>query len=520
MSFRSIRWQLAVSYAAIALVAALVLGVVLLSILRSYYAEREQANVMANATAIERFLVDNGALTSPTLKAQMQAFAFLTQARVRVFDAAGHLLVDTGPAASQVVAVSGLDPASASAITALPAPISGKANLPGSHALIVLRAAGNDLFTYQSVGAAAKPGATLPLSNVIQTKTFALTAPNEITPDGPRSQQVARVAVQDLNGQMLGRVELSEAPALGSQILTSVARGWALAGLAAVILATVVGWFASRRLSAPLLALSAVTGRMAAGDLTARAAMGRRDELGLLAGSFNEMAAQIETTILALRHFVSDAAHEIHTPLTALRTNLEVAAGEPDPAQQVVLLERAQAQVTRLQHLTDSLLELSRVEAGAGQEAAAPLDLAALVRQMVELLASSADAAGLDFSLELPGGPVMVLGRECQLQGVVNSLVDNAIKFTPPGGSVTVALQQDDGYARLRVCDTGIGIPADDLPQLFNRFHRGRNTAAYPGNGLGLAIVRAVVAGHGGRVSAANGEQGAVFTVELPTDAA
>jgi signal transduction histidine kinase len=299
-----------------------------------------------------------------------------------------------------------------------------------------------------------------------------------------------------------------------------------LASAFAVLLATVAGWLASRRISRPVLALAAATERMAHGDLAARAPPSTRvRELDTLARSFNEMADGIEGTLSTLRRFVSDAAHQLHTPLTALRTDLELALGdtsvvtEADERQQA-RLRRAQGQAARLQALADELLELSRVEAAAGQPPEAELDLAQLVREATEGHASRAEQAGVELAVQLPDAPLQLHGRPAQLRSLVDNLVDNALKFTPSGGRVAVDLRADDGQAILTVNDTGIGIAAEDLPAIFSRFHRGRNASGYPGSGLGLAIVKAVAEAHGGSVSAGSispvSSPGARFTVILP----
>ena len=118
--------------------------------------------------------------------------------------------------------------------------------------------------------------------------------------------------------------------------------------------------------------------------------------------------------------------------------------------------------------------------------------------------------------MDLPDEPVTVQGERGQLRQALGNLLDNALKFTPEGGEIEVGLRQEGTWASLWVRDSGIGVPAEDLPGLFERFHRGRNAAAYPGSGLGLAIVKAVVQRHGGQVTAQNLEQGARFAVRLP----
>ncbi|UCC63234.1 MAG: HAMP domain-containing histidine kinase, partial [Anaerolineae bacterium] len=341
---------------------------------------------------------------------------------------------------------------------------------------------------------------------------------NAETPSqGSRSDQMVRQSFHDRGGALLGYVELSEGPAYGRQILNSVARGWALAGSVAVLLAALAGWMASRRITRPLLALTDVTGRMAGGDLSARADVKRQDELGLLARSFNQMAAQVEDTVGTLRRFVADAAHELHTPLTALRTNLELVADEQDRGQQRDYVDRAQMQVQRLATLTNILLDLSRLETAPAQQPQAPVNLVDLLQETCELYASRAEQAGLTFSLDLPSDPVTISGAAAQMRQALGNLLDNAIKFTPQAGEIRVGLRREGEWAHLWVQDTGIGIPNADIPQLFSRFHRGGNASAYPGSGLGLAIVKAIVTAHRGHVAVQSTGQGSRFSIEFPS---
>ena len=140
----------------------------------------------------------------------------------------------------------------------------------------------------------------------------------------------------------------------------------------------------------------------------------------------------------------------------------------------------------------------------------------ALIREVAELYASQAEQAGLDFALAVSPQPVTLCGEAGQLRQAVGNLLDNAVKFTPAGGTVQVALQLKAGWVTVTVTDDGSGIPEADLPHLFNRFYRGRNATARPGNGLGLAIVQAIAAAHGGIVGAENAHPGARFTLRLP----
>jgi signal transduction histidine kinase len=193
---------------------------------------------------------------------------------------------------------------------------------------------------------------------------------------GARSNLVITELLSDpQSGVQRGFVQISDGPAYGIDILKSVAWGWALASVIAVLLAAVIGWFVSRRISAPVLALTGATGRMAQGGLSSRADVRGRDETAQLARSFNEVADQVETTVITLRRFVSDAAHELHTPLTALRTNLDLALDEQDFARRTSFVERAQAMVKRVEELNGNLLDLSRLEAKGPVTEKAIIDL-------------------------------------------------------------------------------------------------------------------------------------------------
>lgn len=519
---RSLRWRLPLSYAGIALLTALTLGATLLLILRTYYQQRERVfleNRAAMIGAILQPLLEDE--QEPTLlEKQMEGLAFLAQVRVQLLDQQAQLVVDSGP-----------PPLRAAFTLPLTEP------LTPTRDLLLLR---NEFTrTVDPLGVSAditsriiisiNTGITEQAVLGDQDYRFIFQAPapdlffrepfNADT-DGVdvRSSQWVHQALQDAQGQLMGYVRLSDGPTYGRQIVTSAAWAVLIASLLATLVAAVVGWWISRQLSAPLLQLTAATAQMAAGHLAVRAAVTSRDELGVLAHSFNEMAHQVEETVKTLRHFVADAAHEINTPITALRTNLELAPATP-------LTHTTLAQVARLEGLVKNLLLLSRLEATSfpsqsnPAESAAVIDLAQLVQVISEPFASRAEQQEINFGLAIANeieSPPLVRGNESELSQALQNLLDNALKFSDPGGTIRLTVAAADTTIRIVVEDTGIGVAADELPLLFQRFYRARNAAAYPGNGLGLAIVKVIVERHGGTVTADHTGHGMRFQVTLP----
>jgi signal transduction histidine kinase len=319
---------------------------------------------------------------------------------------------------------------------------------------------------------------------------------------------------------MLGTLEFLNGPSYGADIVRSVSLAWLIASVFATAIAILTGWFMSRQVTRPVLALESATRLMEQGNLSARVNLQKEKQLEFtsLANSFNGMAEQVEQTVSTLRAFVADAAHELHTPLTALQANLELAREEPDESAQADYLTRAQEQVQRLEALVHNLLDLSRIEAADTKSDFAPVDINQLAREVGELFASRAEQSERTFMMNLAADDsVMVYGIESQLRQVIANLLENALKFTPIQGKISLSLEQTRNEVSLTVSDSGIGIPPEDLPFLFKRFHRARNASSYPGNGLGLAIVKAIVTLHRGSIQVQSSlTQGTDITITLP----
>ncbi|HEV8712181.1 MAG TPA: ATP-binding protein [Candidatus Binatia bacterium] len=290
--------------------------------------------------------------------------------------------------------------------------------------------------------------------------------------------------------------------------LTPVALGGASAG----------GWFLARRALAPVDAMVETARMIEAGDLSRRIeAPESNDELGRLAAVLNDMLARLERSFTAVRHFSADAAHELRTPLTILRGELEVAL-RSGPAEQEYhqVLGSCLEEVTRLSALVEDLLFLARSDSGNLNLARTPLDLAEVFADVVPALRALAETAEVTFAVADPP-TVWVRGNRPMLFRLLFNLGENAIKYTPPGGTVEIGLSQDDSVAKVAVRDTGPGIAPEEQARIFDRFHRGDPARERGGTGLGLALARSIVLVHNGQISVESTPgQGSCFSVSLP----
>lgn len=290
-------------------------------------------------------------------------------------------------------------------------------------------------------------------------------------------------------------------------------------GVAGLAAALVGSWAVASRALGPISRMTQVARTIALSrDFSRRIERPPyHDELGRLAETFNEMLSSLETAYRLQQRFVSDASHELRAPLTAIQGNLELLRRQRgmSEAEREEALAEAEREATRLTRLVADLLTLARADAGAHLQRR-PVDLDAVVLEAFREARHL--ARGQTLILE-PFQPTRVIGDEDRLKQLVLILLDNALKYTPAGGQVTLGLQCHGGSAEIIVRDTGVGIPSEDLPHVFERFYRADLARSRDpgGTGLGLPIARWIVEQHGGHISLTSKPgQGTTALVALP----
>jgi signal transduction histidine kinase len=315
---------------------------------------------------------------------------------------------------------------------------------------------------------------------------------------------------------------------LGAAV-TFLVQGRPVALAVALALVAIVAWAvgrgAARSFVSPLERVGVAATAFASGNHQMRADVEGPREVRIVAEAFNHMATEVDNAVDELKaeerrktQFVSDVSHELRTPLTAIRGAAETLLdGGVEPDDQQRFLSTIALEAERLGRLANDLLTLQRIEGATGELPLHLVDLRLAADRAATMLEPLLEDRNVTLSVN--GRPPLVLGDVDRLQQVVLNLVDNASRIVGEGGHVVVELTAEGDRAVLSVIDDGPGIPEADLPRLFDRFYRADSsrTRASGGAGLGLAIVRAIVRAHGGRIEAANMPSGgARMTVVLP----
>lgn len=342
--------------------------------------------------------------------------------------------------------------------------------------------------------------------------------PYDLTANRTRLRAYVAPIVTRTN-QVVGYIELAQSLQVVDRTLRNLATLIIISIAAGLATAAVGGWFIAGTILEPV---DRVT--LAAQKITRARDLGRRievpttiDEVGRLALTFNEMLARIEELFRAQQRFVADVSHELRSPLTAVRGNLDLLkrGAVDDPEERAQVVDAIDSETARMSRLVSDLLLLARQDSGV-PIARHPVELDTLLLDIYRQALVIAKGVKVTLGSE---DQAIILGDRDRLKQVLLNLVDNAIKYTPQGGEVTLSLVKDENWVKIAVQDTGIGIAAENMPNLFDRFYRVDKARSRDagGTGLGLAIARSVVDAHNGKITVESQPgKGSTFTVWLP----
>lgn len=343
-----------------------------------------------------------------------------------------------------------------------------------------------------------------------------------VGPTGPTLHYIVR-AVPDAGdqfGAIFAGADTKSAELRLEQLLLTIVIAFFVGVLPAIL---VGGWLAARALEPVDRIITEVREITDGRSLHRRLALPMtRDELSRLAETLNQMMTRLERSFAALRRFTADASHELKTPLTVVRAGVERAITRPGmPQEALAPLEETLQEVNRMTELLDSLLTLARADEGRAELHREPVDLREIIEEAGETGELLAEHAGVGIEIRLPPEPVVLPLDRSRMRQLALNLIENAVKYTPRGGQVSVELAGNDGRVVFSVADTGIGIAPGDLPHVFDRFWRADSartrTSERAGTGLGLAICKWIAEAHGGTIDVQSRPgRGTTFTVGLP----
>lgn len=320
-------------------------------------------------------------------------------------------------------------------------------------------------------------------------------------------------------GMIIGSIYLLEVDETQGSLLYSLQQNLRMISVAIAVITLIVTALLSKLLTSRIAALLQAIRIVGEGEYGQRLQTAGRDELDALADEFNTLTDRLQATEEVRRRFVSDASHELKTPLASIRLLADSILQNEQMDRETVqeFVSDIGSEAERLTRITEHLLALTRLDSLPTGETE-PVDVSAVTGQAVSMLVPVADAAGVTLERELkPDCYISCIGDE--FYQVCFNLIENAVKYNFPGGKVHVSVRPEEDQVLLEVSDTGVGIPEEDLPKIFNRFYRvdkARSRAA-GGTGLGLSIVRDTVRRYGGWITAKNrGSGGCVFTAGFP----
>jgi heavy metal sensor kinase len=284
-----------------------------------------------------------------------------------------------------------------------------------------------------------------------------------------------------------------------------------------IMIAAGVGWFMARRAVSGVEAVTWTAQKISGGTLEERVPVKTRgDEIDQLAITFNQMLDRIQTLLTEIKEMSDNIAHDLRSPITRIRGTAEVTLTTGKSLSEYESMAASTIEeCDRLLDMINTMLMISKTESGVDKLSREEIDLQGLVREACELFEPTAEDRGVTLSCDVPDGSHLV-GDTRMIQRMLSNLLDNAIKYTPPGGLVNVSVSENDAQVVVSVKDTGCGICPSDLPRIFERFYRCDQSRSQAGIGLGLSLARAIARAHGGEITATSTpNQGSTFTATL-----
>lgn len=322
------------------------------------------------------------------------------------------------------------------------------------------------------------------------------------------------------SGETVGCVFLAARPEAASELVDKLTRVFSLSVYAVMSLTLIVVYVMVRRMSTPLRSMSAAARRFGQGDFDVRVAVTGDDEVAELAVAFNNMAESLARTEEMRRSFIANVSHDLKTPMTIISGFIDgILDGTIPPEESAKYLHLVSDEVRRLSRLVTTLLDLAKLESDEVEFKTGPFDLCETIRQVLISFEKVIGERGLSLDLSLDCDEITARGDPDAIYRVIYNIIDNAIKFTPQGGEITVTMEKREKMAVCMIKNTGDGIPKDELPKLFYRFYKSDQSRSLDrrGSGLGLYIAKSIIDRHGGTITAES-EPGkyAAFIFTLP----
>ncbi len=279
-----------------------------------------------------------------------------------------------------------------------------------------------------------------------------------------------------------------------------------------------VGWLLAKKAMSGVKRVTETAVRIGMHDFGHRVALtGEGAEIGALVQAFNDMLERIESLLHELQRITDNVAHELRTPITRIRGIAETTLkGSPDLDEFREMAASVIDSSDDLIEMIGTMLDIAQADSGVAELVVTPLDIRGIVEEAADLFAPAAEDRRVDIHLVKSAQSAMVAGDRPKLQRVVANLLDNAIKYTPSGGTVTLSVAADAAGVKVDVVDTGVGIDEKDIPRIFDRFYRGDKSRASASSGLGLSLALAIIRAHGGDITVKSTSAGSTFTVVLP----